>query len=80
MTTPDECRQYADECVRWAARAKTQDERQAFLDMASAWTQAALRFAGGAASDATAMMTSPPAQHERASARDTARFKSRPLQ
>jgi hypothetical protein len=63
MTTPDECRRYAHECVLWAARAKTDDERQAFLDMASAWTEAALRLGGGAASHATAMMTTPPALH-----------------
>jgi len=63
MTTVDECQQYAKECVRWAAQAKTEDERTAFLDMARAWTQAARRFTGGTALRATDMRTAPPAQH-----------------
>lgn len=49
MTTADECQQYAKECVHWAAQAKTENERKAFLDMARAWRQAALRFGDGTA-------------------------------
>jgi len=41
MTTHDEYRQYAKECLRWAAAAKTEDQRKAFLEMARAWTLAA---------------------------------------
>jgi hypothetical protein len=43
MATSGEYREYAKECVRWAAHAKTEDERTAFLDMARAWTLAAIR-------------------------------------
>ena len=34
MTTADEYRQYAVECLRWAKEAETDEERQSFLDMA----------------------------------------------
>ena len=43
MTTADEFRQYAQECIEWAKQAKTDDQRQSFLDMARDWTLAALR-------------------------------------
>jgi hypothetical protein len=46
MTTADEYQQYAEECVRAASEAETEKERKAFLDMARAWTQAALRIEG----------------------------------
>jgi hypothetical protein len=41
MTTPADYRQFADECIRWAHKAKTEEERQRFVEMASAWSQAA---------------------------------------
>jgi hypothetical protein len=41
MATADEYRQFAEECLRWARGAKTDEQRKAFLDMARAWTQAA---------------------------------------
>ena len=34
MTSADEYRQYAVECLHWAEEAKTDDQRQSFLDMA----------------------------------------------
>jgi hypothetical protein len=43
MTTADEFRQYAQECLEWAKQAETDDQRQSFLDMARDWTLAALR-------------------------------------
>jgi hypothetical protein len=46
VKTTDEYQQYAEECIRWAAHATSEDERKAFLDMARAWTQAALRIEG----------------------------------
>jgi hypothetical protein len=49
MTTPNEYRKFAEECLRWARDAKTDAERKAFLDMARAWTQAAARTNGEAA-------------------------------
>ena len=47
MTTPDEFRQFADECLQAAREAKTDAERKAFLDMAKAWTKAAAQLTGG---------------------------------
>ncbi len=41
MTTPQEYRHFADECLEWARIAKTEHERQQFLEMANAWVQAA---------------------------------------
>jgi hypothetical protein len=46
MATAREFQEFADECMRWAVEARTEDQRQAFLQMASAWTQAALRLEG----------------------------------
>ena len=43
MATVNEYRQLAQECVRWAGRAKTEGERMAFLEMGHAWTLAAVR-------------------------------------
>jgi hypothetical protein len=46
MTTADEYRDYAKECLQWADEAETDDQRQSFLDMARDWTLAALRLEG----------------------------------
>jgi hypothetical protein len=46
MTTADEYRQYAKECLQFADEAKAADQRQSFLDMACDWTLAALRLEG----------------------------------
>jgi hypothetical protein len=46
MATAKEFQEFADECMRWAAEARTEDQRQSFLQMARAWTQAALRLEG----------------------------------
>jgi hypothetical protein len=46
MSTPADCRAFAKECFEWADQAKTDDQRRAFLDMARAWTAAALRMEG----------------------------------
>ena len=42
MNTADEYWQYAHECTRWAVEAKNEKDRDAFLDMAKAWTMVAL--------------------------------------
>ena len=34
---------FADECLRWAAKAETEKERDTFLQMARDWTLAAMR-------------------------------------
>ena len=51
MITPEECRKNAEECLRWASGAKTDGERQSFLDMARTWTEAASMTNGGSLND-----------------------------
>jgi hypothetical protein len=59
----EEFRQYAAECTRWAAEAETEEERNAFLDMARAWIQAALRFQGVMSPDSTNRITATAVLH-----------------
>jgi hypothetical protein len=47
MTTADEYKHFADECMKWAREAKSDVDRKAFLDMARAWTVAAAKANGG---------------------------------
>jgi hypothetical protein len=48
MTSPDEFRQYAEECLRWARETDDDDLREQFLEMANAWTLAAAQLDGSA--------------------------------
>ena len=41
MSTVDEYHKYARDCLRWAARARTEEQRKQFLSLAQDWTQAA---------------------------------------
>ena len=41
MSTSDDYRAMAEECFRWARRALTEDKRQAYLDVARTWLEAA---------------------------------------
>jgi hypothetical protein len=43
MSKAEEFRQYAEEAVRWACKSKTEQEKQAFMDLARTWAQAAVR-------------------------------------
>jgi hypothetical protein len=54
MTTADEYRSFAEECLRWARDAETDIERKAFLDMARTWTKAAAKVSGEAVADVMA--------------------------
>jgi hypothetical protein len=47
MTTADEYRQFAEDCLRWVRAAKGEEERKAFLDMARTWTKAAAKPTNG---------------------------------
>ena len=47
MTTVAEYRKFAEECLRWAEKAKTTEEKKAFLDMAQAWVIAAAKVTNG---------------------------------
>ena len=46
MTIPQEYRKFADECLRWATEAETEEFRDAFIQMARDWTLAAMRLEG----------------------------------
>jgi hypothetical protein len=41
MTSPSNYQRYARECIRWAAQADIQSDREQFLNMARAWTHVA---------------------------------------
>jgi hypothetical protein len=47
MSTANEYRQFAEECLRAARSATTEQEKKAFLDMAQLWIQAAAQVAAG---------------------------------
>lgn len=46
MTTAQEYRKFADECLRWATEAETEEFKDAFIQMARDWTLAAMRLDG----------------------------------
>ena len=43
MSKADQFRQYAEEALRWARQSKTEKEKQAYIDLALTWTQAAVQ-------------------------------------
>ncbi len=42
MSIVDEYREYAAECLKWAKVAKSECQRDTYLEMASVWLQAAI--------------------------------------
>jgi hypothetical protein len=42
MSKADQFMEYAEEAIRWASQAETAETKQAMLDLARTWTQAAL--------------------------------------
>ena len=42
MAKADQFRQYAEEAMRWDFQAKTEKQKQAYIDLAHTWTQAAV--------------------------------------
>jgi hypothetical protein len=46
MSSAKEYREFAAECLRWATEVESEDDRQAFLDLARDWTLAAMRLEG----------------------------------
>ena len=46
MTTSAEFREYAGECLQWAAEAADEAARQALVETAKFWTHAALKLDG----------------------------------
>ena len=43
MSKADQFRQYAEEAMRWARQSKTEKEKQALMELAHTWTQAAFQ-------------------------------------
>jgi hypothetical protein len=43
MSKAEGFRHYAEEAVRWARKSKTEREKQALMDLACTWTQAAVQ-------------------------------------
>jgi hypothetical protein len=56
MSTPDDYRAMAEECFRWARQAQTEDKRQAYLDVARTWLEAASGQDCGVAAQSEALM------------------------
>jgi hypothetical protein len=52
MSTADEYQKFARDCLRWAARARTEEPREQFLGLARDWTEAASRIEGAPAIEA----------------------------
>ena len=46
MLAVDEHHKYARDCLRWAARARTEEQRKQFLSLARDWTESALGLEG----------------------------------
>jgi hypothetical protein len=42
MSKADQFRQYADEAMRWAFQSKSENEKEALIDLAHTWAQAAV--------------------------------------
>ena len=42
MSTVDEYHTSARDCLRWAAKARTEEQRKQFLSLAEEWREAAL--------------------------------------
>jgi hypothetical protein len=46
MSTVNEYHTYARDCLRWADRARTEEQRKQFLSLARDWTESALGLEG----------------------------------
>src|SRR4051812_5967591 len=60
MSTVNEYHAYARDCFRWAARARTERQREQFLSLARDWRQAALELEGASAPQAPTDPNPPP--------------------
>jgi hypothetical protein len=47
LPTPTEYRNFADECLGWANKVRSQERRNALLEFARTWMQMALRIERG---------------------------------
>jgi hypothetical protein len=55
MTSAVKYREYARECLKWAAAETDEVKRQALIDTANMWTHAALKMEGLAPAEPTDM-------------------------
>ena len=46
MSTVNDYHTYARDCLRWAARARTEEQRKQLLSLARDWTESALGLEG----------------------------------
>ena len=60
MSTVNEYHAYARDCLRWAARARTEEQRERLLSLARHWRQAALELEGVSIAPAPTAPTLPP--------------------
>jgi hypothetical protein len=64
MSSAKEYREYATECMEWAKSAKTDQERDIFLQMAKSWMEAALIAGGREAPPPSTPLTKPPSDQD----------------
>jgi hypothetical protein len=62
MSTASEFRQYAQEAMGWADQSKSAQEREACIDLARTWTQAAIQAETMFAENAPNLRTDRPPQ------------------
>jgi hypothetical protein len=60
MSTVNEYHTYARDCLRWAARARTEEQRERLLSLARDWTQSALGLEGVSVPPAPTAPNPPP--------------------
>jgi hypothetical protein len=41
MTKAEQCREFAEEALRWSRQSKTEEEKKALIDLAVTWAKAA---------------------------------------
>jgi hypothetical protein len=63
MSTVNDYHTYARDCLRWAARARTEEQRKQLLSLARDWTESALGLEGVSVPPAppTPILLPPPA-------------------
>jgi hypothetical protein len=63
MSKADDFRQYADEALRFATESKSESQKQALMDLARTWTQAALKAEAVANKQAAKIIQQPLVAH-----------------
>jgi hypothetical protein len=65
MSTVNEYHTYARDCLRWAARARTEQQRKQLLSLARDWTQSALGLEGVSVPPAPSALVGWPSKPDR---------------